>query len=157
MMMEIPAGTVILREGEVNMDMYKIIRGNVELYTGYRTKREAILGILSKDSYFGELGLLAQKPAIYTVVAYNDVLVLRINESDIDDYIRNNHHDAVNLMKKMASSMYSMKYSMDMFVEDMAEGRIDLREKQYRGYFSKQFAYYNANYPPTRSKFERKA
>ncbi|MCR5343792.1 MAG: hypothetical protein K6E70_10580 [Butyrivibrio sp.] len=37
MMMKIPEVTVIIREGEVSMDMYKIISGHVELYTGYRT------------------------------------------------------------------------------------------------------------------------
>lgn len=37
MLMKIPEGTVIIREGEVNMDMYKIISGNAEIYTGYGT------------------------------------------------------------------------------------------------------------------------
>ncbi len=31
MLMKIPEGTVILREGEENMDMFKIVTGNVKI------------------------------------------------------------------------------------------------------------------------------
>ncbi len=156
MLMKIPEGTVIIREGEVNMDMYKIIGGNAEVYTGYGTDKEAILGILSKDDYFGEMGLLTQKPAIYTVVAFNDMAVMRITLADIDEYIKSNHHDTFVIMKKMAESMYNMKYSMDMFVKDVAEGRVDVREKNYQGFFSNQFAKYNVRGEVAGTKYEKK-
>ena len=156
MLMKIPEGTVIIREGEVNMDMYKIISGNAEIYTGYGTDKEAILGIVSKDDYFGEMGLLTQKPAIYTVVAFNDMAVMRITLADIDEYIKSNHHDTFVIMKKMAESMYSMKYSMDMFVKDVAEGRVDVREKNYQGFFSNQFAKYNVRGEVAGTKYEKK-
>ena len=86
MMMKIPAGTVIIQEGESNMDMYKIISGHAEIYTGYGTEYESILAIKSKDDYFGEMGLFTGgKPAVYTVVAYSDLLLMRITEADIDE------------------------------------------------------------------------
>ncbi len=144
MLMKIPEGTVILKENEVNMDMYKIVQGSVEVYSGYGTDREAILGILSKDSYFGEIGLLAQKPAVYTVIAYSDVLVQRITMTEIDDYILHNHHDIVAIMQHMAESFYNMKYSMDMAVEDL-ELRNNSMANEYKAYFSKQFAKYSVN------------
>lgn len=156
MLMKIPEGTVIIREGEVNMDMYKIISGNAEVYTGYGTDKEAILGILSKDDYFGEMGLLTQKPAIYTVVAFNDMAVMRITLEDIEEYIKSNHHDTFVIMKKMAESMYNMKFSMDMFVKDVAEGRVDVREKNYQGFFSNQFAKYNVRGEVAGTKYEKK-
>lgn len=156
MLMKIPEGTVIIREGEVNMDMDKIISGNAEIYTGYGTDKEAILGIVSKDDYFGEMGLLTQKPAIYTVVAFNDMAVMRITLADIDEYIKSNHHDTFVIMKKMAESMYNMKYSMDMFVKDVAEGRVDVREKNYQGFFSNQFAKYNVRGEVAGTKYEKK-
>ena len=31
---EIPPDTMILREGEINLDMYKIVSGHVEMCTG---------------------------------------------------------------------------------------------------------------------------
>ena len=156
MLIKIPEGTVIIREGEVNMDMYKIISGNAEIYTGYGTDKEAILGIVSKDDYFGEMGLLTQKPAIYTVVAFNDMAVMRITLADIDEYIKSNHHDTFVIMKKMAESMYNLKYSMDMFVKDVAEGRVDVREKNYQGFFSNQFAKYNVRGEVAGTRYEKK-
>ena len=110
MLMKIPAGTIILKEGEVNMDMYKIVSGSVEAYTGYGTERESILGIMGKGQYFGEIGFFSQKPSIYTILAYSDVAVMRITMNELDDYIRNNHHDIFEIMHKMAETMYNMKY-----------------------------------------------
>ncbi len=148
MMTKVPEGTVILREGESSMEMYKILSGSVELYRAYGTKDEAIMGIKSKDDYFGEMGLLTGgKPAIYTVIAYSDVLLLRITESDIEDYILNNHVDVIRIMKSMANSMYNIKYSMDMIMEDMNDRTNNIVLDELRSFYSKQFALYN---PPWR-------
>ncbi|MCR5671520.1 MAG: cyclic nucleotide-binding domain-containing protein [Butyrivibrio sp.] len=142
MLMQVPEGTIILKENEVNLDMYKIVNGCVEVYSGYGTDKEALLGILSKGKYFGEIGLLAQKPAAYTVIAYNDVLIQRITMNDIDSYIKNNHHDILQIMMHMAEAMYDMKYSLDLFMDDL-DKKNDNNAKEYKAYFSKQFAKYN--------------
>ena len=145
MVIQVPEGTVIMREGEANMDMYKIISGNVELYRGYETKDEAIIGIKSKDDYFGEMGLLTGgKPAIYTVVAYSEVLLLRITEKDIDDFILKNHVDVLRIMRGMANSMYNIKFGMDMILDDMADKESSTKLKDFKGFYSKQLAMYNA-------------
>ncbi len=34
---DVPEGITILTEGEINLDMYKIVSGHVEMYTGYGT------------------------------------------------------------------------------------------------------------------------
>ena len=143
MIMTIPEGTIILKEGEVNMDMYKIITGSVEAYSGYGTEKESILGIMSKGQYFGEIGLFSQKPSIYTIVAFSDVAVMRITMNELDDYIRNNHHDIYEIMHRMAETMYNMKYSMDMVMDDMQKVREDRSASQYKAFFTKQFAKYN--------------
>ena len=41
-----PAESLILKEGEVNLDMYKIIQGKAEMYMGYGTDKEVLLGII---------------------------------------------------------------------------------------------------------------
>ena len=146
MVIKVPEGTVIMHEGEANMDMYKIISGNVELYRGYETKDEAIIGIKSKDDYFGEMGLLTGgKPAIYTVVTYSDVLLLRITEKDIDDFILKNHVDVLRIMQSMANSMYNIKFSMDMILDDMADKESSTKLKDFKGFYSKQLAMYNVS------------
>ncbi len=154
MTLQIPAGTVILAENEVNMDMYKIVSGSVEVYSGYGTDKEAILGILSKGSYFGEIGLLSKKPAIYTVVAYSDVLLLRITMNEIDLYIKNNHHDILAIMQHMAETMYSLKYSMDMVLEDVEKNSESQSAEKYKALLSKHFAKYNVQSLPRSIKID---
>ena len=145
MMTKVPEGTVILREGESSRDMYKIISGQVELYRCYGTRDEAIIGIKSKEDYFGETGLLTDgKPALYTVVAYSDVLLLRITKTDLEDYILNNHVDVIRIMQSMANSMYNIKYSMDMIMNDLNEKANNDMLNELRSYYSKQLALYNA-------------
>ena len=145
MLIQIPEGTVIIQEGEANMDMYKIVSGNAEVYIGYKTENEAILGIKSKDDYFGEMGLLTGgKPAIYTVVAYSDMVLMRITDKDIDEFILNNHMDVYRIMQHMAESMYGIKYGMDMYIKDIEESKKEAYVKGFSGYFAKQFAKYNA-------------
>ncbi len=151
MLMKIPEGTILLKENEVNKDMYKIVQGCVEVYSGYGTDREAILGIMSKGAYFGEIGLLARKPSVYTVIAYSDILVQQITMSEIDDYILHNHHDVLTIMQHMAESFYNMKYSMEMVLDDMEKREQNNTNgmKGYKEYCAKQFAKYHlsSNFP----------
>jgi CRP-like cAMP-binding protein len=144
MLIQIPEGTAIILEGEANMDMYKIISGSVELYTGYGTRSETILAIKSKDDYIGEMGLFTHgRPAIYTAVAFSDVVLKRITQDDVDEFIKTNHVDVYRILENMAESMYGMKYSMDMYVRDVEEkGNIPM-SKDVRIFFSSCFAKYN--------------
>ncbi len=147
MFYDIPAGTVIIREGEANMDMYKIISGHVELYSGYGTKNEAILGIKSKDDYFGEMGLFSGgKPAVYTAVAYSKLYVIRIVEEDMMNFIQHNHTDVLKIMRNMAESMYLLQYSMNLYVEDLMKEKDDMLLKNFNRYYSKQLAKYQAGF-----------
>ena len=120
MLYKVTEGMVIVHEGEVNMDMYKLVAGKAEVYVGYGTERETVIGILAEGSYFGELGLLAQKPAIYTIVMYSDGLLLRITMNEIEEYIRSNERDILVIMKHMANSMYNLKLNIDMLSEDIS-------------------------------------
>ena len=118
MIFTIPAGVTVLREGEVNMDLYKLMGGNCEVYTGYGTERESILGILSRGAYFGETGFFSQKPSIYTVVTYSDVVVERIVIAEFERYVRDHYKDIFSLMQNMTNTMYNLKFNMDLMVRE---------------------------------------
>ncbi len=104
-----PAESLILQEGEVNLDMYKILKGYVELYTGYGTDRESIIGIIGPGACFGEFGLLLEKPAIYTAIASTDVYSIRVTSGLIGDFIQENHSSVLQIMKNMANTMLIMQ------------------------------------------------
>lgn len=128
------ANTVILKEGEVSRDIIKIVKGNAEVYVGYGTDQETIVGIIGEQSCFGEFGLLLGQPSIITVVAYSDVLVMRISEDEMDDFISRNHKNIMDIMRSMANSMLSMRAQVTMLLSELESGKkpteIDLREKR---------------------------
>jgi CRP-like cAMP-binding protein len=59
---KLPAGEVVIREGEVGEGLFAVIRGEVEV-----EKDGRVLAQLGAGSFFGELSLFIQKPRIATV------------------------------------------------------------------------------------------
>ncbi len=112
------ADDVLLREGETNSDMYKIISGRVLCYFNYGTDEEYLLGSLNEGSSFGEYSLLTGEPGIYTVVAYSDILVLRISGNDFSKFIEMNASNSVKIMANMAKMLNVMKFNIDMLRDE---------------------------------------
>ena len=111
---KIPADTIILREGEKNDDMYKIISGRAICNINNGTNSEYLLGSLNEGKTFGEYSLLTDNPGIYTVTAYSDMLLLRISRNDFEDFIQMNAANSVNIMRNMAAMMRVMRVNIDM-------------------------------------------
>ena len=118
-----PEETAILLEGEYSQDMFKILKGHVELYTGYKTKQEVLLGVIGPQAVFGEFGLLLHKPAIYTAVAFSEVFALRIAEAEMEDFVRENHKNIMDIMRNMANSMLIMQAQINMLSEEIETGK----------------------------------
>ena len=114
-----PAESLILKEGEVNLDMYKIIQGKADMYMGYGTDKDVLLGIIGPGACFGELGLLMESPAIYTVVAYTDVYAIRVTEDRLGNFIQENHSSALQIMKNMANTMSIMQHQILSLSEEL--------------------------------------
>ena len=116
---KVPKGSLILQEGEVNLDMYKILSGHAEVYAGYQTPQETLIRILGPGECFGEYGLLLQKPAIYTVIAYSEVTLFRIVEGELGDFVQQNHKNIIDIMKNMAKTMMTKRCQMDLLINDL--------------------------------------
>ncbi|MBQ3447311.1 MAG: cyclic nucleotide-binding domain-containing protein [Synergistaceae bacterium] len=110
----VPEDRVILREGERNSDMYKIVSGRALCFVNYGTDDEYLLGSLKEGKTFGEYSLLTGKPGIYTVTAYTDMLLMRIGRGDFTKFIETNAGNSVNIMQNMAAMMNVMKVNIDM-------------------------------------------
>ena len=120
-MVTFPQDSIILKEGEVDLNMYKILKGHVELYTGYGTSQEVFLGIIGPQSCFGEFGLLLHQQAIYTVIAYSDVLALKISEGNIGDFVQENHKNIIDIMRNMAKTMSIMQLQINLLAMELEE------------------------------------
>ncbi len=114
-----PAESMILKEGEVNLDMYKIIQGRAEMYAGYGTDKEVLLGIIGPGACFGEMGLLLKAPAIYTIIAYTDVYAIRVTEDRVGNFIQENHSSVLQIMKNMANTMAIMQHQITALSEEL--------------------------------------
>lgn len=117
--LQVPADTVIIREGEMNAEMYKIISGRAICNINYGNDDEYLLGSLNEGKTFGEYSLLTDNPGIYTVTAYSDMLLLRISRSDFESFIQMNAANSVNIMRNMAVMMNTMKANINMLNEEL--------------------------------------
>ena len=118
----LPEGTKILAEGELSSDMYKILDGHAEVYINYGTQRETLIGIIGPQACFGEFGLLLNKPAIYTVIAYSEILLIRITADELGDFVTQNQKSIIDIMKNMSRTMLTMRTQMDLLLNDLEEG-----------------------------------
>lgn len=121
-MVKYPQETVIIREGELNADMFKIISGHAEVYVGFGSKQETLIKIIGPQCCFGELGMLLDKPSIYTVRAYSDLLALRIKREDMFDFVKENQKNVIDIMHNMASTMMTMRCHIDLLIKEIESG-----------------------------------
>lgn len=133
---------VILKQGSTEKALYKIIHGKAIVYFNYGQEDEYMVGMLSEQRCFGELSILCGKPSIYTVVAYEDVLVMRIPEENFDDFIRNNSANAIGIMRNLANTLLTLSFNINLVLEELEEGK-KIQPDTYRD-ITKQIQLYTA-------------
>ena len=119
--LECKENQVIVRQGDTEKSLYKVISGSVALYINYKRKDEYLVGVLSFPKCFGEITLLTGEPSYYTVVALSDVSVLRVPEENFEAFIQADPQNAMNLMKTMARNFSMVNMNMNMLIEDIRE------------------------------------
>ena len=120
-MLKFHADDIIMKESEIYEEMYKIISGSVAVYIRYGEKEEHLIGIYSKPKCFGEPNVLSSQPSIYTAVAYDDVLLMRITKDSLEEFIRNNPRNAIDIMENMVHSNMLMQKNIDLLLDDIYE------------------------------------
>ena len=115
----LPSEEVVLNEGEESNVMYKILSGNAEVYLGYGTENESLLGLLGKGSCFGEFGLLLHEKSPYTVIAYSDLVLYKVSEDKVGEFIRENHVNILNMMRSMAKTMLLMQSHITQLTQEL--------------------------------------
>ncbi len=123
------ADEIIMREGDVRDEMYKILSGSVVVYMRYGEKDEHVVGIYSKAGCFGEMGLLSGQPCSYTVVAYDDVVLMRIAKDSLEEFVRNNPGNAIDIMQNMAKTFVVMQKNIDLLLDDIYEKQVISRKR----------------------------
>lgn len=95
---------VIFKEGDKSECMYDIRMGTIGIYANYGTKEEKLLAELTKDQFFGEMGIIEGYPRSATAVAMGDMTELTvIAKQDFEEYCRQNPEKAIQVMKNMSA------------------------------------------------------
>lgn len=115
--------TIIVKEGEMQTEMYKILSGKVAVYINYGEKNEYLLGVLSEQKCFGETCILCKKPSPYTIVAIYETLVMRVCEDEFDEFIQNNTRNASDIIKSLAREVMNLRLNLDMVIDDLEKGK----------------------------------
>lgn len=79
--LELPAGHVLLREGEVGDCCYFLKQGRVEVMAGIGSDRQ-VVAELEEGACFGEEALLTERPRNATLTVIEDACVLRLARQD---------------------------------------------------------------------------
>ena len=110
---------IIVRQGEITNEMYKVVYGKAAVYLDYGEKDEHLLGIVSEQKCFGEFGVLSHIGEPYTVIAVTDILLLSIKADDLEGFIRENPRDALLIMRNMLNMIDIMKTNLDLLRDEL--------------------------------------
>lgn len=120
---------VIIREGELCHEMYKILSGNAALYMHYGKENEYLMGVLGEQKCIGEVSLLANRPIPYTVVALSNMMVMQINADQFESFIVKNTKNAVDIMTNMAKSIVMLSTDINLLADDFSNMVAQLKEQ----------------------------
>ena len=114
------ADEVLIRENEVNKVMYKIINGTVISYLNYGSDNEYLVSRLKENALFGEYSVMTGEPAIYTSVAFSDVIALEIGKDEVLNYFKNGILNPIDVMETNAKMLSALKIHINMLLEENA-------------------------------------
>ena len=98
--------TVIFREGDSSDCMYDILGGRVGIYAGYGTPEEKLLTELKEGDFFGEMGMIEDKPRSATaVVLEKDTQLMTIDKEQLKGYLRVRPARVLQIMQHMSSRL----------------------------------------------------
>lgn len=101
-----PAGTIIFKEGESGGCMYDIHFGRVGIYTDYGTPEQKEITILYPNKFFGEMGMIDNKPRSATaVVLDDDTTIEAIYPEDLADLMKENPPKVDMILKHLANRL----------------------------------------------------
>jgi hypothetical protein len=80
----VPAGQVVVREGETGDTLYLIVQGTLRVATRGQEGEDVALAALGVGDFFGEVALLTGRPRTATVSALTEAELLALDRATVD-------------------------------------------------------------------------
>jgi CRP/FNR family transcriptional regulator, cyclic AMP receptor protein len=87
-MVEVPAGTVLFREGELGEAMYVVLQGDIEVQKASRHGEAVRVAVLGPRDWFGEMSIIDVQRRSATVTAASPATLIRMTPADFDKLYR---------------------------------------------------------------------
>lgn len=75
------------------------------------------------------MSVISEQPSVYTVVAYDDVLLVRITKDFLEEFIKNNPRNIIDIMRNMGQTITVMQKNIDLLLDDLNEKQ-DLNKRR---------------------------
>ena len=94
------------------------MQGSVSLYSDYLSHKEYLFGVYAKDRFFGEYSIYADQKNLFTVVANEDTIVMKIAKKDIYQYISINPINAENMIRDLSKQTAMLLKNVEMIINE---------------------------------------
>jgi len=81
---KVPEKTILFRGGDPSDSLYMIKSGEVEIYTQNRHGKKVILAVLRSGNFFGEIGVLMNRPRMAFARTTQPSELLRLDKEDLE-------------------------------------------------------------------------
>jgi CRP/FNR family transcriptional regulator, cyclic AMP receptor protein len=85
---EVPAGTMLFREGDLGEAMYVVLQGDIEVQKGSRHGEHVRVAVLGPRDWFGEMSIIDVQRRSATVTAASPATLIRVTPMDLDRLYR---------------------------------------------------------------------
>lgn len=121
----VPAGEVVLREGEASDSFFWIGRGRVVVSTTNFENRKAYLTSLAEGDCFGEQAFFTQRPRTASVETAEEALLLEVDRRALDGLVR-----AFPAVEDTLRQFYKERIAESLIARSPLFGRLGARERR---------------------------
>jgi phosphoserine phosphatase RsbU/P len=119
------AGTVLCHQGEIEHTFYILVEGNVVAQQKLPDGQERLLGVLKAGDYFGEMGLIDDRPRMASCIAVTPVTVLEVTEAVFDQLMQENPTVAYAMALNILTSVRNLDR---VTIEELQEKNVALQQ-----------------------------
>lgn len=112
---DVPAGTVVFREGEQGEEMYVVQQGAVEIRRKLGSAEQA-LAVLEEGEFFGEMSIVTGRPRSATAVAMKDSRLLAIDSQTFEAMLQAKTEVAARMIRSLAERLQRANQQIELLL-----------------------------------------